>query len=107
MEPERAANSHGTLRSNRRRRLDFGLYGLTFGLFLFGVVASFRNHSKIGAALVIAAGASSIVFRTALASAQNQIDSSTNGAWGPARPTSFVLWGAGLVVAGLAWLVTK
>jgi hypothetical protein len=61
------------LRTDRYMKRDFALYGLTFALFLGGIIASFQSHSKLSAALLIGAGVSAILFRTAMASAQNRI----------------------------------
>ena len=93
------------LRTDRYMKRDFALYGLTFALFLGGIIASFQSHSKLSAALLIGAGVSAILFRTAMASAQNRISTLTADPWGPTRPATFVIWATGILIVALAWLL--
>jgi hypothetical protein len=83
---------------------DVLFYALAFGLFSIAVFVGFQRYEKTSAGFVIAAGLSSIVFRHQMARAQRRINPFPKP-FESARPTTFVLWGIGLLVLGLAWLV--
>lgn len=90
------------MNSTRRELLEFAL---TWTLFVAGGVAISQKFTNAGALLMMGAGVASILFRGSMAAVQNQIKAATWSPWGRVRPQVFVLWGIGLMVLGIAWLI--
>jgi hypothetical protein len=80
---------------------EFLKFAVPLTLFFAGGVTVLQGFTRAGAVLVIAAGVTAILFRAAMVAVQNR------GPWASAelRPRLFVLWGIGVVIVGIAWLI--
>jgi hypothetical protein len=74
-------------------------------LTLGAVHATFGAHRDVGAVLLMAAGAICILSSQQLALVHHSIRDVIASPFAPARPTTFVLFGIGLIVVGIAWLI--
>lgn len=82
------------------------LYVAVFGLFITAGVFSFVNHRSEGivGVMLMVVGASAIWFSRALAQVQHELAERPYipSHWRKVRPLTFVLWGTGVFIVGIA-----
>ena len=83
------------------------VYLAVVGLFVLGGLLVFGHFKMAAGALLTLVGVAAIVFSRSMAAAQKEIAESRYGLkrWGNVTPLTFGLWGVGIAIVGLAWVL--
>jgi len=81
---------------------------VVIGLFVTAAAFSEQLGQALAGAIAFAAGVLAIVFRAELAELQHRIaeTGAVSESWREARPFTWLLWGVGVALVGVIWVVS-